>query len=963
MSFNATNITINGYTLAESNYNRLLSGIVISSVFTACYLLLLGASFIYIVVKKFKKSNDDDDQLKTNINTTGNQKISRRATLKSKISSLLASREWNGEKTAFVTFMVLFQLYAISLFWIFFEFPISGNSYFNIQGDYKTMIDVSLMVLCGLGFLMTCFRSNSYQGLGMGFLLTAFSFQFSILSQAFWYKIYEYSQLVSNNNTQVFNTIIYLDMRWMVHGFYGAFSVLIACGVVIGKVTPLQLVTMAFSHIFIYSLNYFVCILVLGAVDYGGSMFIHLFGAYFGLSASWGLYKTVPHVPNDFSETTSKENDLFGMIGTVLLWVLWPSFNSALVPTNNLQQFRSQITTIIAMAGSCCAHFGLSRAIRGKFTMRDVQRATLAGGIAMASCQSILVSPGGALTIGLVAGCLSCFSAIFIAPLLKWLKLHDSCDIHSTHGIIGIYGGIVSIIAVGNQNANPSNLIYGQTVNELFSTKYLTQWGYQVCCLIISLALSISGGGFYGFIYNTWFFTLQKNQLFEDAAFWNVPIKSLMMAEGTEKPTTAQSEKTKTNHSVEMVNTVSSPVVDLSAVDQKLKEQTDKSKSEIEKLLSQQLQEMEKKHQAEIQKLQENHNSSMNASVQRINKLEQELASLVKTINMDRELLKQREEEERKRREEEEKRRVQWEEQQKRQEEDRKRKEEEERKRKEEEKLREEQERKRREEEERKRREDEKLRQEQERRKREQEAEEERKRKEEERNAKEQQQEEKPKMSRIMEDLLAKSTATEDKEGVKFQKFEGVNVDYNFLNAYDMFRCDDFIDDDDDNLESSSLTPSLTPRSRKTTEEKDEDDHSISEYDKLKNSRQRATNYIILHQDPEDNSKYRFLTRCKSFDEVLPLLTPDTMYHIVMRVLSKESKGISLYKFLVASYAGENIRAMQRGIFAGHSNTLGKFLGIISFQVKEQETIKEEILEKVKSAATGNVQNCTFTLL
>ncbi|KAF0975648.1 hypothetical protein FDP41_005642 [Naegleria fowleri] len=946
MSFNATNITINGYTLTESNYNRLLSGIVISSVFASCYLLLVCSSLIFIIVKKFQnkssnnneKSNQSSNIIITNHHNTNStsqseddKKLFRGVTtLQSRISSLFASREWNAEKTVFTAFMVLFQLYAISLFWIFFEFPISGNSYFNIQGDYKTMIDVSLMVLCGLGFLTTCFRSNSYQGIGMGFLLTTFSFQFSILSQAFWFKIYEYSQLVSNDNTRVFNTVIYLDMRWMVHGFYGAFSVLTACGVIIGKATPLQLVTMSFSHIFIYSLNYFVCILILGALDYGGSMFIHLFGAYFGLSASWGLYKTVPFAPSDFYEMTSKENDLFAIIGTVLMWVLWPSFNSALVPTNHLQQFRAQMATIIAMTGSCCAHFALSRAIRGKFAMRDVQRASLAGGIAMASCHSILVSPGGALTIGVVAGCLSGFSAIFIAPLLKWIKLHDSCDIHSTHGIVGIYGGIVSIIAVGNQNANPSNLIYGQTVSDLFAIKNLTQWGYQACCLIISLALSISGGAFYGFIYNTWFFTLQKNQLFEDAIFWNVPI---VKSEGLNTALLNQDEKKNNNHLVEMTTTVStSSMVDLS-VDKKLKEHCDKSKSEMEKYLAQQIQEMEKKYQSEIQKLEENHHSSL----QKINKLEQELSILVKTIQVDREMLKQKEEEERQRREE--KQRARREEQQ-RQETQRKQQE----------------------------KELKRLKEEQERKMREQEAERKRKEEEEQRKAKEQQQstqqpEEKPKMSRIMEDLLSKSTTTEDKEGVKYQKFEGVNVDYNFLNAYDMFRCDDaFIEDDDDNLDSSS-TACATPQSIPMTEARDDDENAISEYDRLKNARQRASNYIILHQDQEDNSKYRFLTRCRSFDEVLPLLTADTMYHIVMRVLSKESKGISLYKFLVASFAGENIRAMQRGIFAGHSNTLGKFLGIIAFQVKEKDSIKEEILEKVKSAATGNVQNCTFTVL
>ena len=143
------------------------------------------------------------------------------------------------------------------------------------------------------------------------------------------------------------------------------------------------------------------------AVDMGGSIFVHTFGAYFGL----GVAKLLGNTDHDnkvyrknLFNSSSRLSDLFAMIGTLFLFLFWPSFNGALA--SGAAQHRVIINTVISLAFSAVSAFAFSQLFRPsrKFNMIDIQNATLAGGVAVGSSADLIIEPWGAAIIGLLAG-------------------------------------------------------------------------------------------------------------------------------------------------------------------------------------------------------------------------------------------------------------------------------------------------------------------------------------------------------------------------------------------------------------------------------------------------------------------------------------------------------------------------------------------------------------------------------
>jgi ammonium transporter Rh len=107
-------------------------------------------------------------------------------------------------------------------------------------------------------------------------LVAAMAFQWGIL----WHGWFAWESEQSDSKIKV-------DMASLIHGLYCATTVLVGYGAVLGRTNTLQTLVFAFLGAFFYCLNYYINVGEIHGTDLGGSLTIHLFGALFGIGASF----------------------------------------------------------------------------------------------------------------------------------------------------------------------------------------------------------------------------------------------------------------------------------------------------------------------------------------------------------------------------------------------------------------------------------------------------------------------------------------------------------------------------------------------------------------------------------------------------------------------------------------------------------------------------------------------------
>jgi ammonium transporter Rh len=100
------------------------------------------------------------------------------------------------------------------------------------------------------------------------------------------------------------------------------------------------------------------------------------------------------------------------MIGTLFLWMFWPSFNAGYFPENGFQKSMIISNTIVSLTGSCLATMAMTSLLRKKFNMEDILNATLAGGVIIGAPSGIVANLGVSLFIGLIGGTVSTFGYV-----------------------------------------------------------------------------------------------------------------------------------------------------------------------------------------------------------------------------------------------------------------------------------------------------------------------------------------------------------------------------------------------------------------------------------------------------------------------------------------------------------------------------------------------------------------------
>lgn len=102
----------------------------------------------------------------------------------------------------------------------------------------------------------------------------------------------------------------------------------------------------------------------------------------------------------------------------------------------------------MATTGSCIGACGMSRLFFKRLDMEIIVHATFAGGVAIGSSSSMVLSAGVSCVVGLIAGIVAATGVSKLSPYLRQkLNLHDTCGVLSAHGLPGVIGGIVGSIS------------------------------------------------------------------------------------------------------------------------------------------------------------------------------------------------------------------------------------------------------------------------------------------------------------------------------------------------------------------------------------------------------------------------------------------------------------------------------------------------------------------------------------
>ncbi|CAB3246988.1 unnamed protein product [Arctia plantaginis] len=381
------------------------------------------------------------------------------------------------------------------------------------DADIKGYEDTHVMIFIGFGFLMTFLKKYCYSALGFNWLLAALAIQWALLCQSFYHM---------KDNT------ILLTKKSLFEADVMSATVLITFGAVLGIASGAQLLFIALVEIAVGCLNLYIIGDIFKASDVGGSIGIHTFGAYFGLGVSTALRIKKGEVPEASRlDGPNYNSDITAMIGSIFLWIYWPSFNSALTVSPAEYQ-RAIINTYLSLAGATVTAFVVSSMVnhqKGKFDMVHIQNSTLAGGVAIGAVCNMFITPGIAIAIGIGAGILSVCGYRFLTPALEKIGIQDTCGVNNLHGMPGIYSGILSILFA----ALATSERYGPELPGIFAAMESgrTAGGqalYQLAALGVTLLLSFGTGVITGLLAKLPLFEpLKESDRYNDEINWELP--------------------------------------------------------------------------------------------------------------------------------------------------------------------------------------------------------------------------------------------------------------------------------------------------------------------------------------------------------------------------------------------------------------------------------------------------------
>ena len=242
--------------------------------------------------------------------------------------------------------------------------------------------DINVMVFIGFGMFHTLLKRYSWTSITISMMSIAFSFQIGLFTNLLWANAFNEKWISGTLNFDTF-----------IRAIINSATVLVSTGCVLGKLTYSQHLIMIVLETIMCSLNFQLCDAKLKIVDLG-ALYIHVFGAFFGVSIYMVLFYTSKMKSKNLKENFFNKSDytsnLTSFIGILFLWCYFPSFNSGLVKNINAR-YRSSINTYLSLTGSVLGAFSFSSLLyKGRLLFEHILFGCFSGGeskIGRASCR------------------------------------------------------------------------------------------------------------------------------------------------------------------------------------------------------------------------------------------------------------------------------------------------------------------------------------------------------------------------------------------------------------------------------------------------------------------------------------------------------------------------------------------------------------------------------------------------
>uniref|UniRef100_A0A8C7C5X3 Ammonium transporter AmtB-like domain-containing protein n=1 Tax=Neovison vison TaxID=452646 RepID=A0A8C7C5X3_NEOVI len=240
----------------------------------------------------------------------------------------------------------------------------------QLMRTFRVFQDVTIVAALGFGFLNLSLRRYGWSSVAFNLFLLALGVQWAVLMDGFL--------------DQHFQNKVVIKLSRIKLATMSAMSVLISVGAVLGKTNLLQLTLMALVEVTV-----FVTMMMIDR---------HYLNVSHG-AVRRGLWR------GGVWRWTG--------VGTLFLWIFWPSFNSALLDSPT-ERKNAVFSTYYALAASTVTAISVSVLAHSqrKINMTHIHNAVLAGGVAVGTSCHLITSPWLAMVLGLMAGLISIGGAL-----------------------------------------------------------------------------------------------------------------------------------------------------------------------------------------------------------------------------------------------------------------------------------------------------------------------------------------------------------------------------------------------------------------------------------------------------------------------------------------------------------------------------------------------------------------------